>query len=469
MARKQYDLIVIGAGAGGLTAAFTALGFGKKVLMVEKEKPGGECTWSGCVPSKALINVAKDVHAARNIDPSIQFDTGLAMQQVRRVIDDVYEEETPEKLQEAGAAYVNGVAKFRDAHTVDVNGESYTASKFVIASGSSPLVAPIPGLSELDFLTNENIFTLDKLPESIVVLGGGAIGVELAQAMNRLGTRVTLLEMMPEIMFREEPDFAQAVREKLAAEGVEFLIGTTATAVNKSATGICVNVESGNERSTVEAQALLVALGRVANTAAMGLEDIGIEFDKAITVNDRLQTSVSNIYACGDVIGPYQFSHMANYQGKIAAMNAILPIKRSANYEHIAWTTFTDPEFARAGLTESEARAKYGNSIRVYHYDFSKLDRAKTKANDSGRIKLITNTKGKVLGAHILGARAGEMICEVQVLKQLNIPFGKLQGVIHPYPTYADALRQLAQQVYLDGIFKNPVVATLMKLRGGEG
>jgi len=464
MDNKQYDLIVIGAGAGGLTSAFTALGFGKKVLLIEKAKPGGECTWSGCVPSKGLINIAKEVYAARKYT-DVKIDTSDVMSRVRDVIEHVYEEETPEVLQEAGADYVNGAAKFINATTVEAAGAQYTAKRFIIATGSSPFVAPIPGLDSVDYLTNESFFELEKLPESIIVLGGGAIGVELAQAMNRLGVEVKLVEMMPDIMFREEPEFATMLRQKVGGEGVEFYVGAKATKVAKNDGNVCVTVEQGEQSLELKAQTLLVALGRKANTDGIGFENIGVKLERGIVVDKNMQTSVNGIYACGDVTGPYQFSHMANYQGKIAAMNALLPINRKTNYKHTAWTTFTEPEFARAGLTEKEAREQFGDKIRVYEYDFNKLDRAKTKAGDNGKIKLVCDTKSRVLGCHIIGSRAGELICEVQAIKTLGLPFSKLQGVIHPYPTYADSLRQLAQQVYIDGIFKHPVIAFFIGLK----
>jgi pyruvate/2-oxoglutarate dehydrogenase complex dihydrolipoamide dehydrogenase (E3) component len=279
--------------------------------------------------------------------------------------------------------------------------------------------------------------------------------------MNRLGVQVTVVEMMPEILSREEPEFSVLIRQRLSAEGVRFELGTKAVGVEKTPAGVRLNTEQNGETGSLEAANLMVAIGRAPNVKGMGLEDIGVNIDKGVEVNQHLQSSVKTIYACGDVAGPYLLSHMANFQGKLAAMNAILPINRAVDYRHVAWVTFTDPEFARAGLTEQEARERHGDSIRVYRYDFAKLDRAKTKAGDTGLIKLITSSRGKVLGAHIIAERAGELIAEVQVLKTLNLNFGKLQKVIHPYPTYADSLRQLSQQVFLDNILKHPVVSFL--------
>lgn len=459
---KPYDLIVIGSGAAGLTAAFTALGFGKKVLIVEKDRPGGECTWSGCVPSKALINEAKAVHTARKF-ADFEVDTSAVLTRVRAVSERIYQHETPEVLEKAGAEYLKGHARFVTSKAIEVDGQRYEGKRFILATGSSPLLPPIPGLDQVDYLTNENVFEQASLPGSLIVLGGGVISMELAQAMNRLGVQVTVVEMLPEVLGREEPEFAKLVRQKLEGEGVRFQLGTKAIGVEKTEAGIRLSTEANNQQGSLEAERLLVALGRSSNIKGLGLEDIGVKTDKGVVVDKHLQTSVKGIYACGDVAGPYLLSHMANYQGKIAAMNAILPINRSVNYDHTAWATFTDPEFARAGMTEAEARAAHGDSIRVYHYDFAKLDRAQTKAGDTGLIKLITSSRGKVLGAHILAERAGELIAEVQVMKTLGLNFAKLQKVIHPYPTYADALRQLSQQVLLDNIFQHPLVKLFRK------
>ena len=462
----NYDLIVIGSGAAGLTSAFTALGFGKKVLIIEKHKPGGECTWSGCVPSKGLINQAKEIHIAKKY-ADINADTAKIMRDVRAVSEKIYEHETPEVLQKAGAVFVQGEASFVSSKVIQVGNEQYTAKRIMIATGSSPMVPPIPGLHDVPFLTNDNFFEQEALPASIIVLGAGAIGMELSQAMNRLGVSVTVVEMMPEVMFREEPEFSKIIREKLTDEGVTFHIGTKAVGVEKTATGIRLLTEKDNANGSLEADKILVALGRSPNIGGLNLAAAGIETERGIKVDDYLQTTAKGVYACGDVAGPYLLSHMANFQGKLATMNAILPINRKAKYEHVAWATFTDPEFARAGLTEAEAREQHGDSIRVYHYDFAeKLDRAKTKSGDMGKIKLITRRNGKVLGAHIIGERAGELIAEVQVLKTLGLNFGKLQGVIHPYPTYADALRQIAQQVFLDNLLHHPVVTFFRKLAG---
>jgi pyruvate/2-oxoglutarate dehydrogenase complex dihydrolipoamide dehydrogenase (E3) component len=460
---KVYDLIVIGSGAAGLTSAFTALGFGKKVLIIEKDRPGGECTWSGCVPSKGLINQAKDIHIAKKY-ADITIDSADILDKVRATSEKIYTHETPEVLEKAGAVFVQGNAKFIEPKVIEVSGEQYKAKKVVIATGSSPMVPPIPGLADVPFLTNENFFQQTVLPKSVIVLGAGAIGMELSQSMARLNVDVQVVEMMPEVMFREEPEFSKIIREKLEQEQIKFALNHKAVKVEKTEQGIRLVTDNNGTEKVFEAETILVALGRSPNVKGMNLEGVGINVDRGIVVDAHLQTSAKGVYACGDVAGPYLLSHMANYQGKIATMNALLPvINRKVNYQHVAWTTFTDPEFARAGMTEAEAREQHGDSIRVYHYDFEKLDRAITKAGDFGKIKLIVNRKGRVLGAHIIAERAGELIAEVQVMKTLGLNFGKLQAVIHPYPTYSDALRQMAQQVYIDNLLHHPIVKLFRK------
>lgn len=466
---KRFDLIVIGAGAAGLTAVHTALGLGRRVLLVERARPGGECTWTGCIPSKALIALAHELHIARR-HAQVTVDSAEVMGRVRAVRERIYAGETPEVLERAGATFITGNARLVDRSTVEVNGERFSGKRLLLATGSSPRIPPIDGLDAVDVLTNETFFEQPELPRSMTILGGGPVGIELAQALVRLDVAVTVVEMEPEILPHEEPAFAAAIRDQLAGEGVRFELGTRAQRVRRTTTGIALDGDRGGAVVTVEAERLLVALGRQPNVDGLGLDAVGVRTtEQGIGVNAALQTSVRGIYACGDVVGPYQFSHMANYQAKLATLNAIVPLlRRRASYRHVPWVLFTEPELARTGMTEAEARAAHGDTIRVYDYDFAQLDRARIMPGESGRIKLIVGRRGRVLGAHILGARAGEMIAEVQVIKSLGIPFGRLQRVIHPYPTYSDALRQIAQQVAIDNLLGHPLVR-LLRGRGGRG
>lgn len=462
---SEYDIVIIGAGAGGLTSAYTAKGFGKKIALIEKNNPGGECTWSGCVPSKALINIAKEIHIAKKFG-EIKVDTGEVLQKVREVIQNVYEGETPYVLQKDGIDFIKGSAKFVDKNTLDVNGNIIKGKKIIISTGSSPFIPPIKGLDKVDFFTNENIFTQKKLPKNIIVLGGGAIGVELSQALNRLGIKVSLVEMMDSILFREEEDLVKLLEEKLVDEGVNLYTSTKAVDVNEVNKKIVLKVEKNKGIDILEGDAILVALGRTPNIGDLNLEEIKVKFNrKGIEVNEYLQTSVKGIYAVGDVVGPYQFSHMANVQGITAVQNAILPINKKIDYSNVAWCTFCEPELARAGLTEKEAREKYEDNIRVYAETYKNLDRAKTKENSLGVVKIICNKKGKVLGASVLGDCAGEIISEIQTVKTLGINFAKLSKVIHPYPTYSEILLKISKKVYVDNILNNPFIKLISSFK----
>lgn len=459
----EYDLIIIGAGAGGLSAAYTAKGFGKKVLLIEKDKPGGECTWSGCVPSKGLINLAKEIKHIKKWIPSYEVDSSEILKKVREVIHKVYADETPEKLQADGIEYLNGAAKLKTKNIVEVNGKNVKAKKIIISTGSSPFIPPIEGIDDTEYLSNENLFYLEELPKSMLILGGGAIGIEMAQALKRVGVEVSLVEMMDSILFREEQDLVKILKSELEKEGVKFYEKHKAIKVEQLKSGIKLTVEKDDVKSQLSADAILVAVGRKANMSNLGLEELGIKTTRrGIEVNEKMETNLKNIYAVGDVAGPYQFSHMANVQGIAAAKNAILPINSKVDYSHVAWCTFTDPELARAGMTEEEAKQKH-EGVRVYEHSYEHLDRAKTKPGSIGQVKLILNKKGKILGASILGDRAGELISEIQVIKTLNLNFSKLTNVIHPYPTYSEILNKISKRVTVDNILENPIVKLVKK------
>lgn len=461
--RKSYDVAVIGAGSGGLSAAFTALGFGKKVVVIDKNKPGGECTWSGCVPSKALINAAKEAKVLKKYGKELP-DTKEAMKRVHQVIQNVYKEESPDVLEKDGIDFIQGPAIIQPDKTIGVGNQIIEASKIIISTGSHPFVPPIDGVDTVDYLTNESFFRLESLPKSMIVLGGGAIGTELSQALNRLGVKVSLVELQERIVPLEEEKFGKALQQHLEKEGVNIYTGHKAFKIEESESGVKVHVEADGNKKVIEGERLLVALGRRPNIQGIGLEEAGINFTpRGIEVNDHLETSVKGIYAIGDVTGGYQFSHMANAEAIQAVQNAVLPFNRKISYDHVAWCTFTEPEIARAGMTEKEAREKYGDSIRVYERSYTQLDRAKTNFEDIGEVKVIVNRKGKVLGTSVLGERAGELISEVQVVKTLGINMGKLAGVIHPYPTYSEILAKIGKQVAVDNLLNMPIIKLFRK------
>lgn len=466
---KQTDLLILGAGAAGLTAAFTGAGFSKKVILVDQNKPGGECTWSGCIPSKALINRAKEIHHVRKYVPTYEPDTAQLLAEVRQVMEDVYQNESPEVLAKAGIEFVQGKATFKDAHTIEVNGEVIEAKKVIIATGSKPAIPPIDGLKEVAYLTNENLFQQHALPKSLIILGGGPIGSEMAQTIARLGTQVHLIEKAPRILGNDEQDHAALIEQRLEKEGVQIYTNTEAKSVKEQDGNIHLTVEKNGTTFEVTAEKILVALGRQATLTGFGLENTGVEYDKKkIKVDNHMETTVKGVYAIGDVVGPYQLSHMANAQGITAAQDAILPIRRKIDYKNVTWCTYTDPEIGQSGLTESQAREEHGDSIRIYTHSYDELDRAKTKPDNIGKLKLILDKKGNVLGASAVGDRAGEIISQIQTIKMLDINMGKLSSVIHPYPTYSEILVKLGKKIYVDNLLNKPVIKQVTKWRDKE-
>ncbi len=466
---KKYDIAIIGAGAAGLTAAFTGAGFSKSVVLIDKNLPGGECTWSGCIPSKSLINIAKEVQQAKKYTPDLEVDTSLILKDIQEVIQKVYAGETPEVLEESGIDFINGYATFIGPHLLEVNGERIEAKKVILSTGSSPMVPPIDGLKDVAYLTNETLFTQKTFPKTMTILGGGAIGVEISQALNRLGVKVTLVEKFERILPKDEEDLVLMIQQRLIDEGVTIHTGATAVKAQQKGSQISLTIEKDGKEMTISNEGLLVALGRQANVEGFGLEKAGVEYDsKSILVDDHMETSAKGVYAIGDVVGPYQLSHMANAQGITAVQNAILPINKKMDYEHVTWCTYTDPELGRSGLSEDEAREQYGDSIRVYEHDYAHLDRANTKKDSIGKVKIILDKKGYILGASILGDRAGEIISQIQTIKSLHINLGKLAGVIHPYPTYSEVLVKIGKKVYVDNLLNQPVIKAYNQAKAGE-
>lgn len=461
MGTYDYDLIVVGGGAAGMVSANLAAGLGKRVAMIEKRQLGGECTFYGCVPSKTLIKMANTVHHVRKLLKSAGLGDGASvlpdagssvMEHVRSIRQEVYEGEKPEVFEKRGVKVFFGDATFVDNHQIEINGKRLTAARFILAMGSSALVPPIDGINNVPYLTNENLFDLERLPASMIVLGGGPIGTELSQALNRLGVEVTIVEMLDQILIREEKELRDLFAERLAAEGVKILAGTKAVKLWQENGKICLATEDqAKNQGRIVADTVLVALGRKANVEGLHLEHAGVRYTpKGITTDETLRTTASNIYACGDVIGPYQFSHMAEYQARIATRNALLPFARRVDYAHYAWCMFTDPELAHAGLTEKEARKEYGDAIRIYRWEYKETDRGRTDGETVGLSKIICDAKFRILGAHILGSRAGDVIHEVQAAKTLGVPCYKLDSVIHIYPTFSDVIKQAAKLAYID-------------------
>ncbi|MBP1731189.1 MAG: merA [Deltaproteobacteria bacterium] len=461
MGTYDYDLIVIGGGGAGMVSANLAAGLGKKVAMVEKRQLGGECTFYGCVPSKTLIKVANTVHHARELLEKTGHGNGASvfreigssvMERVRSVRQKVYEGERPEVFEKRGINVHFGDATFVDNHQITINGKKLTAAHFVLATGSRAFVPPIDGIDGVPYLTNENLFDLERLPASMIVLGGGPIGTELAQALTRLGVQVTVVEMLDQILIREDVELRDIFARRLAGEGTKILTKTKAVRLGQENGKIALVVEDqAKNQGQVVADTVLVALGRKANVEGLQLENAGVTYTpKGIKTDETLRTTASNIYACGDVVGPYQFSHMAEYQARIATRNALLPLAKRVDYTHYIWCMFTDPELAHTGLTEEEAREQYGDGIKVYRWEYKATDRGRTDGEEVGLSKIICDGKFRIVGAHILGSRAGDVIHEIQAAKTLGLPLYKLDSVIHIYPTFSDVIKQPAKLAYID-------------------
>ena len=473
MKKYDYDIIVIGGGAAGFVSSKLASGLGKKVAMIEKDKLGGECTLNGCIPSKALIKTSRIAHQIINagryglaIHPPLDINTDHVMAHVRSAVQQVYDGHRPEAFQKLGIDVLFGAPTFIDNHQIQLNGKRISAKKFIISTGSSPHIPSIEGIDTIPFFTNQNIFNIERLPSSMIVLGGGPIGAELGSAFNLLGVDVSVVHKYDRILNKEDAELVNILSEKMKEEGLKLITGFRPLNVAVEDGRIAMSIQnSNNQVQKIKAVSLLIAVGRKANVEGLHLENAGIEYTlKGIKTTDTLRTTAPNIYACGDVAGPYRFSHMAEYQAKIATLNAIFPLKKRVDYKNAAWATFTNPEIAHAGLTEEEAGKIYGDRIRVYKHEYRHIDRGKTDVSETGLGKFICDPKGRLIGAHILGERAGEIIHEAQIAKSIGIPFYKLYSVIHIYPTFTDVVKHAAKLCYIERLQNNPFLKFLRKI-----
>ncbi|NEO26080.1 MAG: mercuric reductase [Kamptonema sp. SIO4C4] len=441
----EYDLVIIGGGSGGLVVASAAAQLKAKVALVEKDKLGGDCLWYGCVPSKSLIHAARvayDVkHGSRfgiyTDPPEIKFKEALG--HVHRAIKAIEPHDSPERFRGLGVEVIFGSGQFIDQKTFEVEGRKLTARNFVVSTGSRPAVPPVPGLEEAGFLTNERVFSIDKRPDALAIIGGGPIGCELGQAFHRLGSKVTIFSSREHILPKEDPEAAIVVEKQLESEGITILNNSRADRVE--VIDGKKYIYSGDNKVVVDE--ILVSAGRTPNVDSLNLEAAGVDYDqKGIKVNQALQTTNANIYACGDVIGGYQFTHVAGYEAVYALTNALFsPIKKfvpsKVDYRVIPWATFTEPELARVGLTAKQAKERYGDAVHILKQPFADVDRAQAEAATEGFAKIITTEKGQILGAHIVGPSAGELIHEVVLAMKNKLPVSALTG-IHIYPTLAE-------------------------------
>ena len=476
----RYDLTIIGGGSAGLVLAVAGAKLGKKTVLIEKHRLGGDCLWTGCVPSKALLKVAKVANYFNNSEeygiPSVEIkpDFQQVMNYVRST--QIYIEEAhdnPERFREMGVDVIFGDGYFDSRDTFVVtdreNGETRTVNsrKFVISTGSRPLVPSITGMETCDYLDSENVWELKELPQRLLVVGAGPIGIELGQAFHRLGSEVTIAQRSNRILNREDMDVSEKMFDYLSADGIDIRLNTGIGAVEKrddltvtfAGTGTEQGENRDNQKQTFDR--ILIATGRAPNVEGLGLEEIGVQIGKrGIVVNNRLQTHVKNIYAAGDVIGHYLFTHVAAFQAQLLIKNILLPFRQKINYGVVPWTTFCDPEVARCGLTEDEAREKYGD-VDVFRLDQSDVDRAVADGETRGFTKVIASRwRGRILGVHIVGTNAGEVLHEYVLAMQEGIPLRKLSSMIHVYPTYATSVLRVAGKWISEGT----LVQTLRKL-----
>ncbi len=450
MSTETYDLAILGAGSVGLIGADFAVKLGARVAMIERDRIGGDCTWSGCVPSKSLMKVAKVAHDLRTASifgiqsqPPI-VDMVQVREYLRSTIRQIYQGTTPEALQQKGMDILLGAASFVDPHTLMVGDQRITAKKILIATGAEPVTPSLPGLGEVPYSTYRQIFENDRLPASMVVIGGGPVGVEIAQAYQRIGAQVTIFA--ERLLRKEELDASEIIQRVLKSEGLQ-VISERAASVARSGSRITVR----SEHHQVECDLLLVAAGRKPTLDGLNLEAAGVRYsDKGIEVNNRLQTSTGTIYAAGDVLGGEQFSHLAGWQGFQAARNALLPGSNSGFSSVMPRITFSDPEVAQVGETEAEAIASHGSDVVVASWPIDRVDRAVCDNDREGLLKIIATRTGIILGATIVGQRAGEAIMEIVMAMQHKLKVSDLASIIHPYPTYNSGIQLLATEMAVE-------------------
>jgi len=456
------DIAIIGAGPGGLSVASVAAQLGLKVVLVESGKMGGDCLNYGCIPSKSFIAAAKAAHTftasnalgINSIVPPVSFDK--VMDHVASVIKKIAIHDSIERFSKLGVEVIQGSAQFKDNHSIIVNETLIAARQFIIATGSSLTIPPIPGLESTAYLTNETIFNLREKPQHLIVIGAGPIGCELAQGFHFLGVKVTLLEALT-MMPHDEPDLVTILREKFKADGISLYEHCKITQVHTFNDGVDLTIQLNNEEKVIRGSHLLVATGRHANVENLDLENAGINFDaKGIKVNCYMQTSNKKVYAIGDVTGGLQFTHIANYHAGIVIRNAIFKMRAKANNDAAPWVTYTTPELAHCGMLASNMK-ELAPDAQILELPFTSNDRAQTELETLGKIKVIVSKKGVVLGCSILGPQAGELILPwIMLIKNKN-KLRELTDVIIPYPTLNEISKRVASEYYASALFSNKV------------
>ena len=466
----SYDLVVIGAGTGGLVSAFAADAMGARVLLVERERMGGECLWSGCVPSKTLI---KSARVYDTVQRAAEFGVHLEKPRViwnaiklriKDVQDDIKKLER-QSMAESNVEFCLGNARFIDEHIIEIASSSQTrrvhARRVIIATGSSVNVPKIDGLESAEFITHQQVFNLPALPRRLSIIGGGPIGCEFAQAFARLGCNVILLQHGAAVLNKEDADVSEMALKILRVSKVEVLLNCEIESVRADDDSKYLQVRHEGEIKEIRVGEILVATGKKPNLDTLNLENAGVKFnEKGIEVDEHLQISVAHIFACGDVTGHDLFTHAAEHEAKIVAQNALLPVKAKADKAALPWTTFLDPEIARVGLTEAQARKKWRN-VRVFRQEFKTLDRAIIEGETLGFCKIVTTGSGRVVGAHIVGPNAGELIAPWTIGIDEGALIAEWGETIHVYPTLSEINHRVGNDWYQQ-LLKNPIVNGLL-------
>ena len=453
------DLCVIGAGSGGLSVAAGAVQMGARVVLVEKGRMGGDCLNTGCVPSKALIKAARIAESVRKAgrfgvnghEPAIDVDA--LRRHVEGAIASIAPHDSVERFEGLGVTVLEAEARFVDRERIEAGGKLVRAKRFVIATGSRPAVPKIPGLADLSYLTNESVFDLRSLPRHLLVIGGGPIGIELAQAFRHLGSKVTVIEAAA-ILAKDDPELVAVVRARLLADGIELREGTKVEGVERAGNGVAITVADKTARHRIEGSDLLVAVGRTPDLGALALEAAGVaSTPKGVEVDARLRTSNRRIFAVGDAVGDRQFTHWAGYHAGIVLKNALFRLPAKVDLGLCPWVTYASPELAQVGMTEQQARKDHGADVQVLRARFAENDRARTEADTDGLVKAVVGKRGRILGCGIVGAEAGELIqvWELAIRKRLSI--GAIAEMVAPYPTRGEASKRAAGSYYTPVIF----------------
>lgn len=468
---RKYDLVVIGGGTGGLVSSLIAAGAGARVALIEKERTGGDCLWTGCVPSKALLAAAGAAQNMRranqfgiaSVDPEINFFS--VMSAVRAAQSTIEPQDSPDRLRREGVDVIEGNARFTSAGTLVVDDTELKFRAAIIATGSAPAIPPIEGLRETKPMTTDSVWELEELPDRLAVIGGGPIGCELGQAFARLGSKVTIVEATDRLLRREEPEASQLITQALASEGIDVVTRAEVTDVDSTSNGL--RIHFAGEKDGIkdwEGTHLLVAAGRFPRTADLGLEKVSVATNSGgtIKVDARMRTSAPNIFAVGDVTGVMPFTHVAAQQARVAAPNAIFGLRTKADYSSVPWATFTDPEIARVGLSEQEARSRWGDKVRIVQFDYQDLDRAIVDGRPLGFAKLIGDKKGKLVGATIAAHGAGDAIAEMAAWINQGAGISDVSRQVHAYPTMAEGPSRAAN-AYVANRFLTPRNRALLR------